>query len=71
MTSFCSALSFTTKHACNSSIDHGGAKRRGTWALATLHIISSRTRSHDFSKHFASGAEDESPTMHSQLHRIF
>jgi len=28
MTSFCPALSFTTKHACNSSIDHGGGKRR-------------------------------------------
>ena len=28
MTSFCPALSFTTRHACNSSIDQGGGKRR-------------------------------------------
>jgi hypothetical protein len=34
MTSFCPALSFTTKHACNSSTGQGGGKRRV--GLATI-----------------------------------
>jgi hypothetical protein len=39
------ALSFTTKHASNSSIDQGGGKRRGGISVALQHPKLLRRRS--------------------------